>query len=189
MENELLKKDANLECEMMRYRNNGLSYKLGFGGIGFSILAAFICLNSFNPNSFLVIVKILMNIAILLFGFLSIEKAKAYSKQGSITLIVLGGINIARIFWVPLLLIIKYTGWLAAETSVEKDEYAKYLGKTITDRSRNYVNYLPQSGYFRGITAIVLLIVSAAFFIAAGVIGLKRAVKLENYMQTLKENK
>lgn len=188
MENELLKKDDNLECEMMRYRNNGLSYKLGFGGIACSIFAAFICLNSFNPNSFLVIIKILMNIAILLFGFLSIEKAKAYSKQGSITLMVIGGINIARMFWVPLLLIINFANWKNAPAA-EKAQYESILGKTITNDTNNLINYLPQDGYFRGIFAMILLAASAAFFIAAGVIGYKRAVKLNNYMESLKENK
>ena len=188
MENELLKKDENLECEMMRYRNNGLSYKLGFGGIGCSIFAAFICLNSFNPNSFLVIVKILMNIAILLFGFLSIEKAKAYSKQGSIVLIVLGGINIARIFWVPLSLIYNYNLWVHAEAA-DKSKYEQFIGKTITTGETTLISYLPKDGNFRGWFAIILLILSAAFFISAGVIGYKKSVKLNNYMESLKENK
>lgn len=188
MENELLKKDQNLECEMMRYRNNGLSYKLGFGGIGCSIFAAFICLNSFNPNSFLVIVKILMNIAILLFGFLSIEKAKAYSKQGSIALIVLGGVNIARIFWVPLLLIYNFNKWKGAAPA-DKAQYEQFIGKTITNDTNNLINYLPQDGNFRGWFAIILLILSAAFFISAGVIGYKKSVMLNNYMESLKENK
>lgn len=187
MENELLK-DQNLECEMMRYRNNGLSYKLGFGGIACSILAAFICLNSFNPNSFLVIVKILMNIAILLFGFLSIEKAKAYSKQGSIVLMVLGGVNIARIFWVPLLIVLNFNWWKAAAPA-DKAQYEQFIGKTITTNESTLISYLPKDGNFRGITAMILLAASAAFFIAAGVIGYKKSVKLNNYMESLKENK
>ena len=187
MENELLK-DKNLESEMMRYRNNGLSYKLGFGGIAFSILAAFICLNSFNPNSFLVILKILMNIAILLFGFLNVEKAKAYSKKGSIVLMAIGGINILRIFEVPLLLIINYNAWVNAAAE-DKEKYTKILGKTITSRSDDLLTYLPQNGNFRGIVAIILLIISASFFISAGLIGYKKSVQLENYMKTINENK
>ena len=189
MENELLKeKDTNLESEMMRYRNNSLSYKLGFGGIAFSIFAAFICLNGFNPNSFLVIIKILMNIAILLFGFLNVEKAKSYSKKGSIVLIGLGVVNILRMFWVPLLLIINYNAWLGAAEE-DKAQYTSILGKTITSRSNDLLTYLPQDGNFRGILAMVLLIISASFFIASGVIGYKKSVQLENYMSSLKENK
>lgn len=184
-ENKVLEiKDENLESEMMRYRPNGLSYKLGFGGIAFSVLAAFICLNSFNPNSFLVIVKILMNIAILLFGFLNVEKAKAYSKKGSIVLMAIGGVNIARIFWVPLLLIINYNKWVSAPVD-QKSQYEFILGKTITNSSSNLINYLPQNGNFRGITAIIFLLISAAFFISAGVVGYKRSVKLEAYMATI----
>ena len=184
-ENKVLEvKDENLESEMMRYRTNGLSYKLGFGGIAFSVLAAFICLNSFNPNSFLVIIKILMNIAILLFGFLNVEKAKAYSKNGSIALIVIGGINIARIFWVPLLLLINYNKWVSAPAD-QKSQYEFILGKTITNTSNNLINYLPQNGNFRGIAAIIFLMISAAFFISAGVLAYKRAVKLVAYMATI----
>ena len=91
-----------IKTEMMRYRANSLSYWLGFGAIIFSVFASFISLNSFQPNSVLVVVKILLNVVILLFGFLSCEKTKAYSKNSSIALIAIGGVCIARIFWVQI---------------------------------------------------------------------------------------
>ena len=56
---------AKNDTEMMRYRVNGLSYKLGLCGMICSLLGAFICLNSFNPNNFQVIIVILLNIVIL----------------------------------------------------------------------------------------------------------------------------
>ena len=85
------------KSEMMRYRSNSLSYWLGFGAIGFSVFGSFVCLNSFQPTTVLVILKILLNIVILLFGFLSCEKAKAYSKQASISLICIGSVCALRI--------------------------------------------------------------------------------------------
>ena len=69
------------KVEMTRYRANGLSYKLGFLAIVFSVLAAFMSLNSFQPNSVAVIGKIMLNIVILLGGFLFCEQAKNYSAR------------------------------------------------------------------------------------------------------------
>ena len=92
-----LEHDKN-ELEMMRYRENHLSYNIGIIGIFASLMACFISLNSTNPITAVVVVKVLLNIVILLGGFLCIEKAKAYSKQASIGLMVFGAICFARIF-------------------------------------------------------------------------------------------
>lgn len=164
-----------IKTEMMHYRGNGLSYKLAFLGIGCSVLAAFVCLNSFYPDM-LGFIKILMNIAILLFGFLCCEKVKAYSKEASIALCVIGGICVLRIFWVPLNLIVWYNRFMDPNATAEtKNEAGKYLGKIITANSST-INWLPKDGNFRGITAIVLLACAAAAFIASGVIGYFKSV-------------
>ena len=44
---------------------NGLSYKLGLSAMGCSLFGAFICLNSFNPFNFQVILIIILNIILL----------------------------------------------------------------------------------------------------------------------------
>ena len=183
-----LEHDKN-ELEMMRYRENRLSYNIGIIGIFASLFACFICLNSTNPISSLVVVKVLLNIVILLGGFLCIEKAKAYSKQASIGLMVSGGICFARIFWIPLQLIIYFNQFRdPANTS---EEYKKYLGKTITsaysEGSGSY-RWLPADGNFRGIFAIVFLVIASLTFIAAGVIGYIRSKKLSTYLDSLKVN-
>jgi len=175
------------KVEMMRYRPNALSYKLGMGGIAFSVLGAFIGLNSMNPTSWFVIAKILLNVAILLVGFLCIEKTKSYSRKSSIALIVIGGVCAARIFWIPLLILIHYpqyqdavaTGDLSAQA-----EHSKYLGKTITG-SRMQLTYLPENGYFRAITAIIFLVAAALLLIAAGVIGFQKSEKLNKYLASI----
>ena len=52
--------------EMLRYRNNRLAYALGLSGVALSLLAAFVCMNSMNPENFQVIFKIILNVFILL---------------------------------------------------------------------------------------------------------------------------
>lgn len=174
--------------EMLRYRDNRLSYMLGFGGILCSILAAFICLNSTNPTTFTVILKILLNIVILLGGFLCCEKTKAYSKQASIGMIVFGGICAARIFWIPLQLLTNYNTYINGDAAA-RDEAAKYLGAPITGAGDAANAWLPSSGSFRGITAIVLLACAAVFFIISGIIGIKKSTKLTTYLSSINEKK
>ena len=106
MENKTLNSVSDLEfnknsVEMMRYRVNALSNKLGFGALFCSIIAAFICLNSTNPITFAVILKIMLNIIILLGGFLCCEKAKKYrhrksTQQKTVTVAKVGGRQTAR---------------------------------------------------------------------------------------------
>ena len=58
--------------EMLRYRNNRLAYALGLSGVALSLLAAFVCMNSMNPENFQVIFKIILNV----FIFWSLVKGK-----------------------------------------------------------------------------------------------------------------
>ena len=62
------------QVEMMRYRDNSLSYKLGLGGLVFSVLACFFCLNGFNPTSFTTLIAIMLNIVILLVVSLELKR-------------------------------------------------------------------------------------------------------------------
>ena len=196
MENKTLNSVSDLEfnknsVEMMRYRVNALSNKLCFGSLFCSIIAAFICLNSTNPITFAVILKIMLNIIILLGGFLCCEKAKNYSKEGSIALIVMGGVCIARIFWIPLQLLIYYPIYVNAMEAGDKataDNAAKYLGQTITGHwTGGLTRWITYSGTVRGIVAIVFLAAAAVLFIAAGLIGVKRSIKLNTYLDSLKK--
>lgn len=193
VENNVVLDNVSLDTvktEMLHYRGNSLSYKLGFLGIGFSILAAFICLNSFYPD-FLGFIKILMNIAILLFGFMCCEKVKSYSKGASIVLCGIGGVCVLRIFWIPMNIMVWYNKFIAATAVVDNPEATeaeklvandtintagRYLGSIIT-KSGNNINWLPKDGNFRGVCAIVLLSCAAAAFISAGVIGLIKSKK------------
>jgi len=176
--------------EMLRYRNNKLAYTLGVLGVGASLFAAFICMNSFNPTNFQVILKIIVNVFILLFGFLCCEKAKTYQVRGSFYLIGLGVICFIRIFWVPLQLITKYNAWLDAKAAGNVTKMAqaeKWLGATITDP--NQTAWLPSAGDVRGFIAIALLVVAGILMIVGGVLGFLKAKKLSKYLDSLKETK
>lgn len=193
--NKTMSKMSDLEfdknsVEMMRYRPNKLPYVLGFAGLGFSVLAAFINLNSMYPSTVQVILCIFLNIFILLFGFLNVERTKAYSKAGAVTLITLGGINVAQIFWIPLNVIVTYNTWNNMAEGSEKSKYqAENVAAILTDSNANSIHWLSTSGNFRGIIAIIFLAISAAFLITAGVIGIQKSNKLNNYLDSLKVEK
>jgi len=179
------------DTEMMRYRVNGLSNKFGLLGMILSLFAAFICLNSMRPITFQVILIILYNIVILLGGFLAAEKVKSYSAKGAIAELVFGGVCIARIFYIPVMLISwygKYKAALADGDTAMIDECKKHLGVTITAKDGGKVAnaFLPSSGTFRGVMAIVLLSLAATCFIISGITGYLRAKKLSTYMNSLK---
>lgn len=194
--------DKNFKLEKMRYQNNSLSYTLGMLGIIFSVLAAFVGLNSYRPTVG-VILKILFNIVILLGGFLAIEKAKNYRKEYSIFLVVIGVICALRILWVPLQLI-QYSS-LAKETLLNPSNYKggnliasaqdtinnckKYLAEVAFPAKYENGKFLYSStgwlfndGVFRGIMMVVELVLASACFVASGLVGYKKSVALESYL-------
>ena len=165
--------------EMLRYRTNKLSYTIGLLGIGFSLLAAFILFNSMAVNTPFVLFKILINIVILLFGFLFCEKVKNYSFHGSYGLFVLSGLCILRIFLLPLFIITDYAKLQAGEAT-------KWLGESLLN-TNHAVAWLTSNGYVRGVLAIVLLGLAAACFIYSGLIGMKKTIRLTKYLNSIGE--
>ena len=207
-----LNKQSDLEydknsVEMLRYRTNGLAYRLGLGGMIFSVLAAFICLNSANPINAFTLIIILMNIVILLGGFLAAEKVKNYSKAGAIAEIVFGAACVGRIFWVPLQLIINYStymGYRNGKIAYDTEAYSSYLDVPAYKSAERYLgasvraryegtqyaySFLKLDGTGRGILAMIFLVIAAGFFIASGVIGFKRADKLQKYLASINVKK
>jgi hypothetical protein len=188
---------AKNDVEMMRYRANGLSHKLGLLAMALSIFGAFVCLNSIKAGDVQVLLIIMINIVILLGGFLACERAKTYSYKGSIALAVFGGICIARMFYIPIVLFTNYatyTSLVGKDNLTEAEQKAlagatAQLGETITykDTGAQAVAFLPSSGTFRGVMAMVLFALAGAAFIAAGVIGVMRSRKLSTYLDSIKE--
>ena len=193
--NKTMSKMSDLEfdknsVEMMRYRNNKLAYSLGLGGLAFGVLASFIILNSMAAITVQVILCIFLNIFMLLAGFLACERTKTYYKNGSIFLGVLGAINVLQIFWLPLTIITTYNKWNSITDVNEKSSYGREnVGAVITEGGANSIHWLSTSGNFRGILAIVFLVISAALYISAAVIGVMKSNKLNNYLDSLKVEK
>ncbi len=185
----------NVKIEKMRYQKNSLGYILGFGGIIFSVLASFIALNSMRPG-YVTIIKILMNVFILLFGFLTCEKVKAYKKEYSFVMFGFAIVCVLRIFWVPLQLI---TAWgdykkgaeLASTDSVRSkaliSKAEKILGNSMISNSKTNA-YLGQSGYLRAALCIILLLTAASFFAISGYVSYSKTTKLNKYLNNLESD-
>lgn len=188
---------AKNDVEMMRYRANALSSKLGLGAMFCSIFGAFICLNSFRPHDFQIFIIIMVNIVVLLGGFLACEKSKNYSKAGAIAQVVFGAICAVRIFYIPIILISSYKDYNDVVKSGKGYNTAKYkdavenLGSTITAKnSSQFANaFLTPNGTVRGILAMILFAGAAGLFIAAGIIGYLRSQRLNKYLDSINEKK
>lgn len=206
MTNTEFQKDPNIKYEKMRYNNNSLAYKLGMGGIVFSVIACFIGLNSLQPSSVLTVFIVLLNIAILLFGFLSSEKVKTYTKKYTYYMYALGAACFARIFIYPLMLIIYYQKFIAMvygpgdfATNYDKasSEFNDILGYTVIGKLVNYgtkdapqyviegTGYLWHNGTFRGILLVVLLGLATTCFVASGLVNQKREKELSQYLLSI----
>ena len=160
-----------ISVELMRYRKNSLSYTFGLLALVFSIIAGFIALNSLKYD-FTTIIKILVNIAVLLFGFLFSEQVKAYNKKGCIGLLILAGVNTLRIFWAPLI-------FLSGNT----DRFGKILGDP-----NNNIAWMTWAGPIaRGVMILIALLLSIGFFVYAAIVGLLKSNKLQKHMDSLKE--
>lgn len=192
------------QLEKMRYNNNALSHKLGYGAIICSVIAAFIALNSLGPSNILTVFKVLMNILVLLIGFLATEKVKVYKKEYSYVMFTLGGVCVARLFWVPLQLFIYWNKYVSLFNDLKADgvdastalstaqtEYKDKLGATVLGTLKDgeiaTTGYLTSNGNVRGVLLVIFLGLAAFCFIASGVINYKRSTKLNAYLATVEK--
>ena len=101
------------ELDRMRYQHNSTGYGLTFAGMFFFIWSLFTSINyslftgladevRVRPD-FNIGLDITISIVLVLMIFLAAEKVKAYSIKWSYGLMIISVINIARIFYVPLL--------------------------------------------------------------------------------------
>lgn len=189
------------KLQEMRYNNNKLSYFCGIMGILFMLFAAIVILNSAN-YTWQTLLFILLTIGMILVGFLAAEKTKTYRKQFAITMGVLGIICVILIFWYPLTLIVQYTRYedahnilatlpsddpMYAHYNAILEDARQYLGQPIVASAVNRQAMLPSSGTFRGVMAIILLIIAAAFDLIGSFIGYVKSTKLDKYLESLKK--
>ena len=165
----------------------------------FVLFAGIVLLNSVRYN-WQSLVYILLLIAMVLVGFLASEKVKTYQIKYSYVMGVLGIICVLLIFWYPLSLIVQYGRYqeasdMLASMDATNPEYAhwqeilqdtrNYLGAPIVETNVVRQAMLPTSGTFRGVFAIILLIIAAASNFVGSFVAYAKSKKLNKYLESL----
>ncbi len=149
MDNNLIKKDR------MRYTKNKASANLAYLAILFNVLY-FVSIYSSDPGNYYynieIGISVVYNLLFLLIAFLSSEGLKGYKQSYAVIIIVLGALQIVRIFGIPM----DASSTLMAGT----EKYA-----------------MDQSQF---LYTVVMLVLSSASCIASGVIGLLRTRALND---------
>lgn len=166
-----------LRPDILRYKNNGLSYWLCMLSIVFTVIMFIIIYKETNavPNWFLGI-DLMINIVIMLSGFMLAEKTKIYSRVGSYCSIGLGVVQFLRIFAIPLYYYNKnvayttaYNAWISAGNTVDTFVYSEIIGLN--------------TGEFTW--CVILMICSSLCLIAAGMISLYKGKLLRVHLKEL----
>lgn len=193
----LTKEQSNTySLQEMRYNNNKTSYACGFVGILFSLIAAIVILNS-APYSWSSLIFILLTVAMVLVGFLASEKVKTYKINYSYVMFALAILCVVLVFWYPLSLIVNYQNLLEARNNLTIDptnqhwleveaNALKNLGIPIIGDGETQA-MLPQSGTFRGITSIVLLLIAAVAYAYGAFNAYVKSNKLNKYLESINE--
>ena len=157
-----------LHSDIMRYKNNSLSFWLCILAIVFNVAMFLIIYKDINctPNVQLGI-DLLINIIIMLAIFLLAEKTKTYNKRSGYFTIGLGAIEILRIFWIPLQYFLNYLSYINAPNH---DTYSGTIGL--------------ETGKF--IWCCALLILAGLCLIYAGVECILKNKRLEEHLNNLK---
>lgn len=157
-----MKKITDIKSDRMRYTKNSISATLSYVSILFNALY-FLNIYHSDVSTFYykmqIGVSVVYNLLFMLFVFLSSEGVKKYDFKYSTALIVIGALQIVRIFGIPL----------------------DALNSTVTVK-REEVQVM-DSKQFALCTAYLLA--SALLAIAAGVIGIIKTKKLRAYEKTL----
>jgi hypothetical protein len=146
----------------MRYTKNKISSTFAY----FAILANalyFLSIYHSDVGSFYYNIHIgfsvVYNLLFMLFVFLASEGVKNYDFKFSVVLIVIGALQLVRIFGIPL---------------------DAFTSTAIVKREE--VQVMPTRQF---IICCALLVISAGFAIAGGIIGIIKTKKLRNYEKTL----
>lgn len=97
--------DNKTIIDMMHYKGNSLSFWLILLTIALNI-AMFIIIYKANTSDLAADLQLgfdlVINVVFMLIAFLAAEKTKRYSREWGIASIILGFIQVIRIFWIPL---------------------------------------------------------------------------------------
>ncbi len=164
--------------DLMRYRKNKVSANLALLGIAFNCLyfmfmykqvcdnreATFVGVDG-TPGmpvySYIHGASVIINLLVLLFAFLTSERLKNYDKRFAFVAFGLAVVQIVRIFIYPLL---------------------TFTTKYIRGMAQVYLTDGAMFALF-----LVLLCASAACFLAAGILGYLKALKLEKFVKEVND--
>ena len=152
---------STLKKDRMRFTKNKASANLTYLAILLNVLY-FVSIYSVNLSYFYTInmgASVVYNLLFLLTAFLASEGVKNYKLSLSVVLVVIGALQIVRIFKIPM---------EAASTLV------------VVDSVERYVMEAPQFIY-----TVILLIGSAACCICAGILGIIRTKALREYVNSI----
>ncbi len=151
--------------DRMRFTLNGLSGGLALLAIVFNVFY-FVSIYKSNFNfyyGFKMGISVLLNLIFMLTVFLSSEGVKNYKLGYAVTLIVVGVVEIVRIFGLPL--------------SAHNEQITVKVDGVDT-----MVQVMQDAQFVR---VVVYLVCAAALLIAAGVIGIIRHYQLEEHKKHL----
>jgi len=95
--------------DLMHYKNNKISFWLILFTIALNVAMFLIIYTTTGCTASVQLgIDLMVNIIFLLLCFLAAEKTKRYSRDWGITSIVLGGLEILRICWIPLYYFLAY---------------------------------------------------------------------------------
>ncbi len=153
---------SSVKKDRLRFTKNKLASTLAIIGIVFNVLYFISVFSSDVGNYFYTVTigaSVVYNLLFLLIVFLSSEGVKSYKMGYAVALIVVGAMQIVRIFYIPM----------------KAHEALVLVGKEM-------VNAMGNAQFIR---VIIYLSLSAAACIAAGVVGIVKTVILENYTEEL----
>lgn len=176
MNNEELLRKKEIQTDIMRYKNNSLSFWLCILAIVLNVIMFIMIYRNKNCVPGVTAgLDLIVNVIFLLAVFLISEKSKAYNKKAAYSAIVVGVIQIARIFWMPLYFrrqnIIYLQEVAKAEQAGEQLSYSGMIGL--------------EDSQFRVI--VVLLIVSAVALFASSIVTLSKAARLQQHLAKIEE--
>ena len=155
---------ATLKKDRMRFKTNSLSSNLALLAVVINVLY-FVCIYKSDVSTYyytyIIGISVIYNLVFMLAAFLSSIGVKNYKINYSVVLIVIGALQIIRIFGIPMgafNAIIQVDG---VDTRVMQE--------------------------YQFIRTLVYLISSSVLLIAAGVIGIIRTKILENYKRQIGE--
>lgn len=158
MANENAKIIADVKKDRLRFTKNSKSAIFCYIAILFNVLYFAYIYSTDVGNYFYTIqigASVVYNLLFLLFTFLCSEGVKNYSRGYSIFLLIIGAMQIVRIFGIPL------------------DAFT-----TTVNLAEGPVRVM---GAFQFVVLVVLLLLSSACCITGGIIGLVKTNTLENY--------